>query len=274
MYPTSLPCMLSLFLPNRICVQLSSRCGNDLRVLSSEAQSRLLQGPWCMKYLLLLFLNPVITDASRSSRIYRALLHCGDCIFCLPRGIACPNGCIFFIYATQHIYSQLSAQLRVLKAQDVNILQSHLAETVTGIEHIRSFTQQPQSVGKMTSMLYASRKLSYYDFKADGNLAACCDTLCGLIAVIVVASASLWPENTWRSGFALSLLSISTFSDVLRGAIRISVNLQDYLGTVRRVRKFCQGTPPEQSPSSTPSLPDPWPPTGQLDFRQTTCEPE
>ncbi len=179
-----------------------------------------------------------------------------------------------FLYAAQHVYSQLSAQLRVLKTQDLDILQAHLAETVAGIEHIRSFAQQPQSVDKMSSILYASRKLSYYDFKANGNLAARCDALCGLIAIVVVALASLWPENVSCPGFALSLLSISTFSEILHGTIRISVNLQDYLGTVCRIRKFCQDTPQEQYPSTAPSVPDSWLPTGQLEFRQATSKSE
>lgn len=176
------------------------------------------------------------------------------------------------LYLIQIFYLRTSRQMRHLDLESKTPLYSQVHDTITGLEHIRSFGWQNRVVDRSLSLLDDSQKPFFYLLSLQrwlGLVLDCCATAVGGIIVLIAVN---WPNTTTQSSLGLSLLGIFAYSVALMALVERWTHLETSLGAVARLRSFVQDTPVEED---GPGVEDPgkdWPTSGKIQMHNVTSQ--
>lgn len=173
------------------------------------------------------------------------------------------------IFLVQTFYLRTSRQLRFLELESSEGLFTHFTETSLGMLHIRSFDWRPAFREKLFATLNRSQKPFYILFCCQRWLTLVLDVTATAAATILVLLSMVLPKSTTDSGLGLALLTLIGFSSSAAWLITAWTSLETGLGSISRIKSFCEETPQEKDNIEglgPPALPDYWPPTGRIDF--------
>lgn len=176
------------------------------------------------------------------------------------------------MFAVQRFYLRTSRQLRLLDLEVRSPLNTLLMETMSGIQHIRSFQWQQQFKDQLLDSLDHAQIPYYYVFCAQAWLALVMDLCTLAIATALISLALKFTGTTNESAVGLALLNIVTFSTNLSPTIQCWVDLEMTLGAVARVKAFVTNVPQEQDGPDILPLPDHWPSEGAIRFSSVTAK--
>ena len=175
------------------------------------------------------------------------------------------------MFAIQRFYLRTSRQLRLLDLEVRAPLNTLFMETMSGIQHIRSFQWQDQFKDQLFHSLDHAQIPYYYVFCAQAWLALVMDLCTLAIATTLISLALKFMGETSQSAVGLALLNLVTFSTNLSPTIQCWVDLEVTLGAVARVKAFVSNAPQEQDGPDVTPLPDYWPAEGAIRFRAVTA---
>ncbi|OAR03491.1 hypothetical protein LLEC1_04187 [Akanthomyces lecanii] len=162
-------------------------------------------------------------------------------------------------------YLPFSERLRLLEARAAAGVTVRFSETAKGIEHIRAFRQKPDFYEDFHGALTLSQKPYYYVFEARRQLEYTIALFTAAAGLATLSLAHLYPQFSSPARLGLALVSIVELTAALKFIATIWTKLEECLGAVWRVRKFCNETPVEVDEVEEP-LPAQWPSRGAFEF--------
>lgn len=162
-------------------------------------------------------------------------------------------------------YLPLSQRLRLLEARALAGVTLRCSETAAGIEHIRAFQQQLEFHEDFHGALTLSQKPYYYTFEAKRQLEYTIGLFTAAVGLATISLAHLYPQSSSPARLGLALVSIVDLTATLKFIATIWAKLDQCLGAVFRVRKFCNETPVEVDEVEE-SRPAQWPSRGAFEF--------
>lgn len=179
---------------------------------------------------------------------------------------------IVVVYFIQRYYLRTSRQIRHLDLEGKEPLYTHLTETIAGLEYIRGFQWEEQTLQRSFELLNTSQKPFYLMFAIQRWLALVIDlTACG-IAVILLAIALNLSFSATEASLALSLVALITFSDDVNDVVQDWTSLETSLGAIARLRRLVKTTPVEANPEG--DLPKQWPWKGEIRLKNVVAKYE
>lgn len=175
------------------------------------------------------------------------------------------------MFALQLVYLRTSRQMRYLDLEAKTPLYSQLSETISGLEHIRSFGWQDQTLEEFFGLLDYSQKPYYYMFCIQRWLLLVLDFVGSAAAIILVSIAVFLTYSTNQPSIGLAMVGTMFLSLVLRNWVRNWTQLETALGAVKRLRTFEQETPVERDKAGAQDIPD-WPSRGTIEFKNVTAK--
>lgn len=177
------------------------------------------------------------------------------------------------IYFLQLFYLRTSRQMRYLDLEAKTPLFTKVTETAAGVEYIRAFGWQKQTLKESFRVLDDSQKAVFYMYTIQRWLLFVLDTTILLIATVLVAIAVFWTTTTNESSLGLGLLGTMTWNLVLANWVNYWTNLETSLGAVQRLRSFVKETPQEQDKPGVSQVEN-WPRNGVICFKKVTAKYE
>ncbi|KAI1878317.1 uncharacterized protein JN550_000499 [Neoarthrinium moseri] len=138
------------------------------------------------------------------------------------------------VYLVQHFYLRTSRQMRHLDLEAKSPLYTQFSETAAGVQHIRAFSWQSETLSESFGLLDFSQK-PYY---------------------LISASA-----------IGLAMLNVINFGTGMANVIGTWTRMETSLGAIARLRSFLEETPTEEDPSDEPELPKGWPLYGGVELK-------
>lgn len=178
----------------------------------------------------------------------------------------------FMLYLVQYFYLRTSRQLRLLELESTSGLFTHLTETSTGIQHIRSFGWQVPFRKRLCDLLNLSQKPFYFLYCCQRWLHVVLDFIAAAAALILVSVSFTMPRATSGGAVGLALLNLIGFNSTTSFLISSWANLETGLGAVSRIKTSCTETPQELDTLSGPDVAEDWPTDGRLDFNCLSAE--
>ncbi|KAM3446727.1 hypothetical protein MY3296_009396 [Beauveria thailandica] len=175
------------------------------------------------------------------------------------------------IYRIRSQYLPFAQRLRLLETQALAGVTVRCSETAAGIEHIRAFQQQSAFYQDFHGALTLSQKPYYYVFEAQRQLEYTIAIFTTAVGLAVISLTFVYPQSSSPARLGLALVSIVELPDKLNSIADIWAKLDESLGTVFRIRKFCCETPIEVDEAEEP-LPPKWPSKGAFDFFRVATE--
>ncbi|KAM3495732.1 hypothetical protein MY3957_001100 [Beauveria namnaoensis] len=145
------------------------------------------------------------------------------------------------------------------------------SETVAGIEHIRAFKQQYAFYQDFHGALTLSQKSYYYVLEAKRQLEYTIAIFTTAVGLATMSLAFIYPQSSSPARLGLALLSIVELPEKLNSIATIWSKLDESLGAVLRIRRFCCETPIEVDEEEEP-LPSKWPSKGAFEFFRVATE--
>lgn len=180
---------------------------------------------------------------------------------------------LFVIYFLQIFYLRTSRQMRYLDLEAKTPLYTKLSETASGVEHIRAFGWERQTLKESFRLLDESQKAVFYMYTIQRWLLFVLDSTILIIAVVLVTIAVFWTTTTSQPSLGLGLLGTMTWNLVLANWVNYWTTLETSLGAAQRLRTFIQTTPQEEDKPGLTKVAD-WPRSGQITFRNVTAKYE
>lgn len=175
------------------------------------------------------------------------------------------------LFAVQFFYLRTSRQLRLLELESTSSLMTHVTETSTGIEHVRSFGWQREFKVHLHNVLHRSQRPLYILFCCQRWLRLSLDCTAAAASVLLVSLSLSLPSSTSDGAVGLALLSLIGFTGAASFLIRSWTTVETGLGAIARIRSFCTETPQETDSLPEPEESDDWPLDGQIDFNGVTA---
>ncbi|KAM3521153.1 hypothetical protein NHJ13051_006424 [Beauveria bassiana] len=145
------------------------------------------------------------------------------------------------------------------------------SETVAGIEHIRAFKQQSAFYQDFHGALTLSQKSYYYVLEAKRQLEYTIAIFTTAVGLATISFAFIYPQSSSPARLGLALFSIVELPEKLNSIATIWSKLDESLGAVLRIRRFCCETPIEVDEEEEP-LPSKWPSKGAFEFFRVATE--
>lgn len=176
---------------------------------------------------------------------------------------------LFFLQA---FYLRTSRQMRLLDLEAKTPLYTILADTISGLEHIRSFGWDTRVLDETSQLLDHSQKSFYYMISIQRWLLLVLDLLGVVIATVLITTSLIYTSTTSQSGLGLSLLSLAQFSALSKALIEKWTTLETSLGSVMRLQEFAINTPVEKDDDDVQPMLDKWPSKGRVEFKSVTSK--
>lgn len=176
------------------------------------------------------------------------------------------------LYLVQYFYLRTSRQLRLLELESTSGLFTHLTESSTGIQHIRSFGWRLPFRKQLCDLLNLSQKPLYFLYCCQRWLHVVLDFIAAGAALVLVGVSLTVPHATSGAAIGLALLNLIGFNSTTSFLISSWANLETGLGAVSRIKTCCTETPLEKDTLSGPDVAEDWPTDGRLDFNCLSAE--
>lgn len=161
--------------------------------------------------------------------------------------------------------------MRYLDLEAKTPLYSQLSETISGLEHIRGFGWEQETVEESFKLLDYSQKPYYYLFCIQRWLLLVLDFVGSAAAIILVSIAVFLTYSTSQPSIGLAMVGTMFLSLVLRNWVRNWTQLETSLGAVKRLRTFAQETPVERDKPGAQDMSN-WPSQGTIEFKNVTAK--
>lgn len=170
------------------------------------------------------------------------------------------------VYTVQHFYLRTSRQMRFLDLEAKTPLYTHVAETASGLYHIRSFGLAADVYQNALKLLDTSQKPFYYMFCIQRWLQLTIELVGVALATFIVCLAVLLPQTATPPGFGLAILSLFLFGIEVTLFIEKWTAIETSLGAIARLRSFTRDTPAESDNTvvATVAPPQYWPQNGHI----------
>ncbi|KAJ5997608.1 hypothetical protein N7522_009268 [Penicillium canescens] len=178
---------------------------------------------------------------------------------------------LFFV---QSYYLRTSRQVRLLDIEAKAPMYTHFLETIHGISSIKAFNWEPQMRDKGLALLDQSQRPVYMLYTIQQWLTLVLDLAVGAMAVILIAMITSLRNQFNAASIGVALNLLLTLNQTLANAIKMWTMTETSIGAVTRVQHFIQDTPAEgyrSTPSVIFQLPDNWPGSGAVEFRDVTA---
>lgn len=162
-------------------------------------------------------------------------------------------------------YLPFSRRLRLLEARALEGVTVRCSETAAGIEHIRAFGQQFDFYEDFHDALTLSQKPYYHVLEAKRQLEYTIALFAAAVGVATISLAHLYPQSSSPARLGLAMVIVVELAAALELIAKIRAKLEECLGAVFRVRKFCTETPVEVDETEE-ALPAQWPSRGAFEF--------
>lgn len=146
-------------------------------------------------------------------------------------------------------------------------LYSHFIETLSGLTTIRAFGWTEKFREQNLTLLDTSQKPYYLLFCIQRWLGLVLDLLVTALAVILMILIVKLRTNISPSYVGLALLNVMTFNEALAQIIKNWTNMETAVGAVSRLKNFSAMTASENLPQEIGSVPENWPESGAIEFR-------
>ncbi|KAM0745109.1 hypothetical protein ACQRIT_000493 [Beauveria bassiana] len=175
------------------------------------------------------------------------------------------------VYRIRSQYLPFAQRLHLLETQALMGVTVRCSETVAGIEHIRAFKQQYAFYQDFHGALTLSQKSYYYVLEAKRQLEYTIAIFTTAVGLATMSLAFIYPQSSSPARLGLALLSIVELPEKLNSIATIWSKLDESLGAVLRIRRFCCETPIEVDEEEEP-LPSKWPSKGAFEFFRVATE--
>ncbi|EJP67793.1 ABC transporter [Beauveria bassiana ARSEF 2860] len=168
-------------------------------------------------------------------------------------------------------YLPFAQRLYLLETQALMGVTVRCSETAAGIEHIRAFKQQSAFYQDFHGALTLSQKSYYYVLEAKRQLEYTIAIFTTAVGLATISLAFIYPQSSSPARLGLALFSIVELPEKLNSIATIWSKLDESLGAVLRIRRFCCETPIEVDEEEEP-LPSKWPSKGAFEFFRVATE--
>lgn len=172
---------------------------------------------------------------------------------------------LFLLWIIQYFYLQTSRQVRLLDLEVKTPLYAKLNEMLSGVEHIRSFGWQSQTLKKSLQLVDDSQAPFYYMFTIQRWLYMILTMTGSGMSVVVAALALYLTKSTSQAGAGLGLIQNLHFTVSTVQFIQRWTKLETSLGAITRLKSFIEETPSESDEDRKPP-PASWPAQGAVEF--------
>lgn len=176
---------------------------------------------------------------------------------------------LFLVYLLQTFYIRTSRQMRVLDLESKTPLYSKLAETISGLDHIRAFGWEAATLEESLRLLDYSQKPVFYMQTIQRWLSLVLDISTTIVATAIVSFASFWTQTATQSSIGLGLLGLMDWNENFANWVSCYIQFETSLGAAQRLRTFIAETPVEVDKSSK-GVPN-WPSNGHIVFDNVTA---
>jgi ATP-binding cassette subfamily C (CFTR/MRP) protein 1 len=171
------------------------------------------------------------------------------------------------LYAIQKFYLRTSRQLRLLDLEMKSPLFTHFSETQEGLATIRAFQWQSSFRASYLQKLDASQKPNYLLYMIQQWLGLCLALTVAGVAIILVAFATQFKNQSSGGQIGVALISVMGFSSRLAELISHWTSLETSIGAVARLKQLELEVKPEDLPSECGTPPQSWPGAGAVEYK-------
>lgn len=177
---------------------------------------------------------------------------------------------LVLLWAIQHFYLKTSRQVRLLDLEVKTPLYAKLNEMLSGVEHIRSFGWQSQTLEQSLQLIDNSQTPFYYMFTIQRWLYIIL-TLTGSGMSIIIGTLALYlRSSTSQASAGLGLINNLHFTVSWALFIQRWTKLETTLGAITRLKSFVQETPSESDDGCSAQPPN-WPAHGAIEFKDVSA---
>lgn len=171
------------------------------------------------------------------------------------------------LYGVQKFYLRTSRQLRLLDLEMKSPLFTHFSETQEGLATIRAFQWQSSFYASFLHKMDASQKPNYLLYMIQQWLGLCLALIVAGIAIILVAFATQFHNQSSGGQIGVALISVMGFSSSLAELISHWTSLETSIGAIARLKQLEHEVKPEHLPSECDLPPASWPTTGAVVYK-------
>jgi ABC-type multidrug transport system fused ATPase/permease subunit len=175
------------------------------------------------------------------------------------------------IYLIQHFYLRTSRQIRHLDLEAKAPLYTEFSETAAGVQHIRAFSWQSETLTRSFQVLDYSQKPYYYMFCIQRWLTLVLELSVMVVAIVLVTLALNLPHTSSASAIGLAMLNMVGFGSGMADVMNAWTRLETSIGAIARLRSFLRDTPTEKDPATEAELPVDWPQHGKIELKHVSA---
>lgn len=175
-----------------------------------------------------------------------------------------------FIYVVQHGYLSAQKLFRLRQRRSQNAYESAVLQMRAGMEHVRAFGQERQTMHTIRELLYRQQEWDYSIARALSRVELLGQLWYGFLAVAIVTLALAFPSQTSSSILSVTLLVLASPSTFSLGFMDSMEDIDQRLDTIARIQQLCEETPQEQDDRDIWVASGEWPSAGNIGFTQAT----
>lgn len=223
---------------------LLNRFSQDMTLISQELPSAFVGAVYSFSFMF--FSAIVILAAGQYSVIFIVIVLSG-------------------FYLIQLFYLKTSRQMRLLDIEAKTPLFTSLSETLSGIEHIRSYGWQEDVIERCIGYLDHSQVPFYFMMCIQRWLFLVLNCVGTLLSTGLTAMGVYLSKTTSQPSLGLALVGILHFSISASRFVQKWTLLETSLGAMARTKTFEEETPTENDEGTSPP-PANWPANGVIEF--------
>ncbi|TQS31400.1 hypothetical protein Golomagni_08319, partial [Golovinomyces magnicellulatus] len=178
------------------------------------------------------------------------------------------GGCLYFV---QCFYLRMSRKLKLMDLEARTPLFTKLAETMAGLEHIRSYGWQEETLDESFKLLDASQKPLYHMLSLQRWLVLMLDLNIAVTGAWLILVAVYCPSATSPQSLGLALIVTIGHSQGITYLTNQWTTLETSLGAILRLRTFVNETPVEKDKPNAQERHDKWIKGGEVKFDEITA---
>ncbi|KAF2720005.1 P-loop containing nucleoside triphosphate hydrolase protein [Polychaeton citri CBS 116435] len=176
--------------------------------------------------------------------------------------------CLLVLYVLQKFYLRTSRQLRLLDLEAKSPLYSNYAETLNGLDTLRTYGWLGNNFDVAQTLLNRSQQPAYLLLIAQQWLNFVLDIIVACIAVIVVSIAVLEKSHQGTTGVAMT--QIMNIGTMMQSALKSWTLFEISIGAISRIKTFAESTPSEATTNRVEPKIE-WPSCGRVELKDVTA---
>lgn len=145
-----------------------------------------------------------------------------------------------------------------------------IGESLSGVEHIRSFGWERRFVNDSFVIVDYSQKAYYYFRSIQRWMLLILDLAGAAVAIILVSFAVNFKSQSSQAGLGLALVNVVIYGPAMRAWLLYWTQVENALGVIARLKLFVENTPVEKDVDG--DAPASWPTRGEVEFKNVTAK--